>query len=259
MKRIESCSPSTSSRDRNNLPAIQPFPKTGPLFANPIPGLADIAARIGNVSGKARSYIVDTVKMSSDEKRFEQRGSGPNFQGGVLTLCTCKHQMRSRLSVDQWEDNVWIAGFTGRTIHKGTHWLFFLAKVKSAHDSHSDLWNSIEIEEEALNAKAAHTNYFGDIFKPKTPIPTNHARFTPSRYVTPKTHAHRTTSDPDGWHRDINYRHPVSNNFAPLLVADPELTFLWDEPLIRFVPRKHCRDYHTWTSVQDLINSTELR
>ncbi|HQX48333.1 MAG TPA: hypothetical protein PLR25_00385 [Planctomycetaceae bacterium] len=212
---------------------------------------AYIADRIGNVSGKARSYIVDTVKMSSDKKRFEQRGSGPNFQGDLLTLCTCKHQMRSRMSVDQWEDNVWIAGFTGRTIHNGTHWLFFLAKVKSAHDSHTDLWNSIP--DETLNAKAAHTHYFGDIFKPKTPIPTNHARFTPSRYVTPKTHAHRTTSDPDGWHRDINYRHPVSNDFAPLLVADPELTFLWDEPLICFDPGKHCRDYHTWNSVQDLI------
>ena len=255
MQRTESCVPSKSSRNRRGFPQIQPFPRTGLLFDNMNRGLAFIAGRMADMSGEARSYIVDTVKMKSDENGFEQRGSAPNFQGDVLTLCTCKHQMRSRLSVDQREANVWIAGFTGRTIHKGTHWLFFLAKVKSAHDSHSDLWNSLGSETRI--AKAAHTHYFGDIFKPKTPIPTNHSRFTPSRYVMPKTHAHRTESDPDGWHRDINYRHPVSNNFAPLLVADPELTFLWDKPLIRFDPQKHCRDYHRWNSIQNLIEKLQ--
>jgi len=260
VKKIQRCSPQNVNGEAGchimkDNQSVQPFPTLGLLAdkAHANPALADLESSIGNISGEARSYIVDTVRKKSDENGFEQRGSAPNFQGDVLTLCTCKHQMRSRLSVKEWENDVWIAGFTSRTIHARKHWLFFLAKVKSAHDSHCDLWNSNSIGDDALNAKAAHTHYFGDIFKPKTPIPTNHARFTPSRYVTPKTHAHRTESDPDGWHNDINYRHSLTDRRAPLLVADPDLTFLWDKPLICYLPQKHCRDYHTWTSIQDLI------
>ena len=159
--------------------------------------------------------------------------------------------MRSRLSVEEWEKDVWIAGFTSRTIHAKKHWLFYLAKVEAAHDSHSDLWSNIDTDTQ--NAKAAHLHYLGDVFKPKSPPLTGNVRFTPSRYVMPKFHAHRTQRNPNGWHNDIEYRHSLTDRLAPLLVADPELTFLWDKPLICYVPRKHCRDYHSWRSIQDLI------
>jgi cation transport ATPase len=39
----------------------------------------------------------------------------------------------------------------------------------------------------------------------------------------------------------------------PLLVAEPRLTFLWEEPMIFFARKKHCRDYHTWRSLQELL------
>ena len=35
------------------------------------------------------SYIVDTVEY--EDGRLYQTGSGPNFQGDLVTLCSCKH------------------------------------------------------------------------------------------------------------------------------------------------------------------------
>ena len=177
---------------RANL-TVQPFPETGLLYDNSNLQLDCLTERIGEVRDKTYSYVVRTVKVKKLESAtvgFEQHGSAPNFQGDLLTLCTCKHQMRSRLSAEQWEDDVWIAGFTSRTIHRNKHWLFYLAKVKSANDSHSHLWSNLAPE--SRNAKAAHLHFLGDIFKPKTPQPTGSAQFLPSRYVMPKIHAPRT-------------------------------------------------------------------
>ena len=106
---------------RANL-TVQPFPETGLLYDNSNLQLDCLTERIGEVRDKTYSYVVRTVKVKKLESAtvgFEQHGSAPNFQGDLLTLCTCKHQMRSRLSADQWQENVWLAGFTSRTIHKG--------------------------------------------------------------------------------------------------------------------------------------------
>jgi hypothetical protein len=147
---------------------------------------------------------------------------------------------------------VWIAGFTSRTIHADNHWLYYLAKVQSAYDSHSDLWNSVDAD--YRKEKAAHLHYFGDLFKPTSPMLTADSRFSASRYLIPSVHAHRQYPGENGWKSDINYRHAVTSRHAPLLVADPRLTFLWEEPMIYFARKKHCRDYHTWRSLQKLLS-----
>ncbi len=157
--------------------------------------------------------------------------------------------MRSRQSADDWP-GIWIAGFTSRTIHDGKHWLFYLAKVKSAHDSHSDLWSDMDAT--TRNAKAAHVHFLGDLFKPKTPPPTGNARYSPSRYVMPSVHAHRQERNDTGWHNDINYHLASKSRHPPLLVADPKRTFMWDEPMISFA-EDHCRDYFKWSSLDELI------
>lgn len=232
---------------------VQPFPSKGLLHQNLDLPLPLLASRIGQIRESTYSYVVRTVKLDQEQEMaaFAQHGSAPNFQGGILTLCTCKHQMRSRLSADQWQDNVWIAGFTSRTIYDGKHWLFYLAKVKSAHDSQANLWNRMEAG--SRNKKAAHLHYLGDLFKPRTPEPSGDAVFSPSRYLMPENHVHQKHPGDNGWKKDINYQHAVTSRHAPLLVADPRLTFLWKEPMIFFARKKHCRDYHTWSSLQDLL------
>ena len=206
MKRHDRSSKTRASfgcHTKRPIQTVQPFPVTGLLADNSNLPLALLADRIRKDRGRAYTYILSTVTLNRNTLDFEQHGSAPNFQGDVLTLCTCKHQMRSRLSADQWQDDVWIAGFTSRSIHAGTHWLFYLAKVESAHECHSDLWRRMAAS--TRNAKAAHIYYLGDMFKPKTPEPTANARFSPSRYVIPSIHDHRRDRSDTSWQNDINY------------------------------------------------------
>jgi hypothetical protein len=211
-----------------------------------------LTARIGQRKDRAYSYVVRTVKWNDESAIFEQHGSAPNFQGDVLTLCTCKHQMRASQPVEDWPE-VWLAGFTSRTILDGKHWLFFLAKIGSACESHADLWTRMEAG--SRKAKAAHVHYLGDLFKPKVPTPIDDARFSPLRYVSPRVHAHRWQGD-DGWHNDwhndINYHLAHQYRHPPLLVADPRWTFIWNEPMV-FFAGDHCRNYLKWSSLQDLL------
>lgn len=122
---------SSSCHTPRVIQTVQSFPESGLLADNSNLGLGNLADRIRKVRGGAYSYVVSTVNLNPNNLGFEQHGSAPNFQGNVLTLCTCKHQMRSRLSADQWHGDVWLVGFTSRTIYAGRHWLFYLAKVES--------------------------------------------------------------------------------------------------------------------------------
>jgi hypothetical protein len=192
------------------------------------------------------------VKWSHETATFEQHGSAPNFQGDVLTLCTCKHHMRASRAAEDWR-GIWLAGFTSRTILDGKHCLFYLGKIESAHESHADLWTSMEAI--SRRAKAAHTHYLGDLFKPKTPTPSADARFSPLRYVSPHLHAHRWRDEDgwhNGWHNDISYHLADQYGHPPLLVADPRLTFIWNEPMIYFA-EDHCRNYLKWSSLRELL------
>lgn len=233
-----------------SIETIQPFPKSDPLKSNFGPGLADLRKRLLQSSGRTYSYIVQSVKMNNDSNEFEQLGSAPNFQGGRLTLCTCKHQMRTRRSPNEWE-GTWVAGFTSRTIHDSKNWLFYLAKIDKAYESQCDIWNGVNPE--TREAKAAHLNYLGDLFMPMEPHLVGRAKFSPTRYQIPVVHSHRNQSNPDGWKKDINYVHSKTHRQPSLLAGDPELTFIWDEPTI-YLPGKHCRDYAKWFSIGELLS-----
>ncbi len=254
MKKPHPCSKATAPTGYHTSQAskkVQPFPKFGRLAKNLNLPLAVLDVRLDELRGRAVSYVVRTVRWNSGRQCLEQRGTAPNFQGGVLTLCTCKHQMRASQSTDDWE-NIWIAGFTSRSIYDGRHWLFFLARVKSAYESHSDLWNCMDAN--LRDTKAAHVHFLGDMFRPKAAGLAGNARYSPNRYYTPSVHAHRKGRGDTGWHNDINYRHAERHDRQPpLLVADPRLTFLWEEPMI-FLNQNHCRDFFKWASLEELLD-----
>jgi hypothetical protein len=233
------------------IQTVQPFPKIGSIADNLGIPLPVLKSEISDTTARAYSYVLSTVKLDHEFTSFKQFGSAPNFQGGVLTLCTCKHQMRATQSADDWK-GVWLAGFTSRTIFDSKHWLFYLAKIDSAHESHADLWQAMKTR--TRNAKVADRHFLGDVFRPKSPLPTGSARFTPSRYVTPSAHAHRQHRGDRGWQNDINYRHSDRYSHPPLLVADPSMTFIWDEPLI-FYASDHCRNFYKWSSLSELLSN----
>ena len=86
------------------------------------------------------SYVIATVDRVDDA--FVQYGSGPNWQGGKVTLCTCKHSMRAFHEPAEWK-GVWIAGFCGLAAGQGRNALVYLMKVGQAYESHSELWHAL--------------------------------------------------------------------------------------------------------------------
>jgi len=231
------------------IQTVQPFPDTGLLADNLNQRLSQLRRRIGRTRDRAYSYVLTTVKLG-EGNRLEQHGSAPNFQGDVITLCTCKHQMRASQSAADWEAHVWIVGFTSRCIYEGKHWLFYLTKVDQAFESQSELWNGVPGK--VRQAKAARKHFLGDMFEPKRRGLTGDARYSPSRYYTPPIHAHRQHPGGKGWHNDISYKYAQKYGHPALLVGDPDLTFLWQEPMI-FFKDNHCRNYRKWLSLQSLI------
>ena len=230
--------------------SVQPFPTNGVLAENLNLTYSKLAKRIGKPREAAYSYIVKSVESVNLDDRvcFEQHGSAPNFQGGRLTLCTCKHQMRSRLELLQWKDK-WIAGFTSRCLYRRKHWLYFLTRVANAHESHANLWDSMPAA--VRKAKSAEEDFLGDLFPPRGKT-VGDGRFDPGRYHAPSRHSHRSHKCDYGWHNDINYKDRYGRR-PPLLVGDPHSTFLWERPVICYDDH-HCRDYLKWASVAELVS-----
>ena len=176
-------------------------------------------------------YVVTTVKCRNN--RLYQTGSGPNFQGDLMTLCSCKHEMRAYPDIRSLE-RVWIAGYTGS---RGlvSNKLFYLMMVSQTFESHQELWSSDSISEEAKIAKAANLDKFGDIYQPKSMSDDPYSHLS---YFAPcDDHVH---CDPCDWHKDICYPDRYGRTPA-LLVGCPEYSFLWDTVAIESlckIPRK---------------------
>lgn len=209
---------------------IQPYPTTGQLVANLNPSYSDLLRDVGSERGNVYCYIVDSVEVSTDGW-FEHHGSGPNFQGDRITLCTCKHLMRTFQDADQWE-GTWVAGFTGiNAVGDRRHYLVYLMRIGAAFESQRELWNWLP--QETRKRKAAHLNRHGDIFEPWERL---RDPFDPRHYTPPRTdHVHCSSNN---WHGDVDYV-GASGRRAALLVGDPAASYLWDEPTIASSFRLH--------------------
>ncbi|MEA3376770.1 MAG: hypothetical protein U9R72_11315 [Chloroflexota bacterium] len=178
--------------------------------------------KVTNDRAAAYCYIVETVE--SQAGTFQQTGSGPNFQGDWITLCTCKRRMRTFMGPGAWKGK-WLAGFTTSGVGRGRNFLVYLMRVSHGFESHLDLWFSGVLPAETREAKAADLDRLGDIYRPRD---ERADRFDPDSYVRPCTgHVHA----PAVWHEDVNYT-GCSGRRAALLIGDPQYSFLWDHPMI---------------------------
>jgi hypothetical protein len=208
----------------------QPFPQTGRLAKNLNLSLDGLCQKIGGTPAIVYSYIVKTVKNHEDH--FIQKGSAPNFQGDLITLCTCKHRMRTSLhDMLEWKDK-WIAGFTGVEAGNGSNALVYLMKVSYTFESYYVLWNSKEISMETKKAKAAHLHKCGDIYEPKdAPVDP----FDCQSYEPPcEKHSHYKDYK---WHNDIDYEKGYKGRKPVLLAGDTDYSFLWIKPKIVYNDR----------------------
>lgn len=76
----------------------QPFPKGNLLEGNMNRSLECLKEKLKNEKALLYIYILTTIEIDKDDpsdKTFIQTGSAPNFQGGHITLCSCKHYMRT--------------------------------------------------------------------------------------------------------------------------------------------------------------------
>jgi hypothetical protein len=166
-------------------------------------------------------YVIQSIVNRGGH--FIQTGCGPNFEGGLITLCTCKHRMRTFMDREDWTGK-WIAGFTNMATGHGANFLVYLMRVSHAFESHSDLWLSSNIPTTAKQAKAAHANRFGDIYKPRSTLTDP---YDPRDYTPPHNdHVHAGR-----WQRDIAYV-GCSGRYASLLVGDPDRSYLWNRPML---------------------------
>lgn len=229
--------------------SFQPFPTSGRLAQNFNVPLLELMQRVGAADRPTYSYVMSTVRFR--DRRFQHAGPGPNFQGGLLTLCTCKHRMRSARSVEEWP-GCWVAGFSGLQAGGGKNALVYLTRVRRAFESAAELWFSEELSDIARQAKAANRTPFGDLFEPSDAA---HLRpFEPSSYRCPtEEHCHYENA---AWHRDIDYV-GFGGRRAALLVGEPALTFLWDRPLVFFEPFSIGRN-HRRMPLDALLSSLQM-
>jgi hypothetical protein len=229
----------------------QLFPAAGLLSGNLDWGKARLGRAIADGMGGVYAYVMSTVILEGGE--FQQTGCGPNFQGGLLTLCTCKHRMRTSLACEAWKDK-WVAGFTSLKCG-GRHCLFYLARVAEAFESQSELW--LRLSEEVRQAKSASDSELGDLYEPEG-ILSSDARFDPSRYRTPvPEHVHHRLGRVGMWKIDIDYRRKKLKTKAKrapaLLVGDPQSSFLWRKPKLYVDGRWRQTNYgNTAEFLQDL-------
>ncbi len=201
-----------------------------------LPKVGSLARKLNFSLGKLRRSIDKTNSstaiycyvMSSVRKRggiLQHYGCGPNWQGGLITLCTCKHFMRNFLDVNKWL-GTWVAGFSNVRAGSGVNVLIYMMRVKDAFESHYKLWYALPRQVRWAKAADRKFNILGDIYRPKV-RPTQKSPFSKTRYHKPcPSHVHI-----DGWAKDIDYK---MYRRAAMLVGDKKSSFVWNQPKIAF-------------------------
>jgi hypothetical protein len=211
----------------------QPYPQQGQLAETLNLTLGALGPRLSEIEFQKATvycYVIATIKFDGGE--FLQTGSAPNFQGNLITLCTCKHFMRTFLDAPGWQGK-WIAGFTGVKAGRGRNALVYMMRVAHAFESHRDLWLSEALTSAAREAKAADRDKFGDVYRPAT---ERGDPLAPANYRVPvQSHGH---SKDGSWPRDIAYVTRAGRR-PSLLVGQIGLSFLWSKPMIYSLPRLH--------------------
>jgi len=205
----------------------QEWTAEGKLKANMNLTLNELLSRMANDEEEVYAYVLTTLKNMNGE--FAQCGCGPNFQGGLITLCTCKYSMRTWRERQDWK-GAWIAGFSGiNLLGDKKSYLFYLMKVSKSFLSHKEIWDDLTY---ARFAKDARINPLGDIYEPRHDIVAQEKEFDFSNYYPPiETHVHFAK---DRWHKDICYQNRFGKRRPTLLVGDERYSFLWRQPVIYF-------------------------
>ena len=116
----------------------QPMPSHGNLAKNLNLECKDLLKRVAPFLNECvYAYVITTIHL--EDGLLYQKGSGPNFQGDLITLCSCKHKMRTYRRLKSGSKGIWVAGYTRKDLGNK---LFYLMRVAETFDSHKGLWYS---------------------------------------------------------------------------------------------------------------------
>ena len=201
---------------RDSAQVTQAFPSAGPLAQRRDLALQQLEDDITDRAGHVYVYVVDSAR------RFQQYGCSPNWQGGVITLCACKHHHRTFGKFAPGR-RLWVAGITPSEHHR--RHLLYLMLVAHSLQSQVDVWNAVSPD--ARHEKSASNNRLGDLYEPEDLCLSGNARFDVLNYHEPcEQHVHRNG---DKWHFDI--KHPGGRPW--MLVGDPRFSYVWSKPHVR--------------------------
>lgn len=165
-------------------------------------------------------YILKSLNLI--DGKLVQEGCGPNLEGNVITLCTCKHYMRTFPDI---KPNTWIAGLSSINISKKTKFpsmLFYLTRISRVYDTQAELWNSLTEKQRSI--KSASANVLGDIYQPKS-TNMNFDGLNSENYEPPiEGHDHK-----EWFENDIimGYKKP-----SKMVQGDSNLSYVWNQPKI---------------------------
>jgi hypothetical protein len=173
-------------------------------------------------------YVVASVERRPDGGHA-QFGTSPNFQGGLLTLCACKHHMRCG-SQFRHPGGVWVAGITAAGVGGGGgRYLFYLMLVGMRADSQVEMWEQLPYD--VRDAKSASRHPLGDLFEPRRLGLTGEARYRVENYRPPCPDHDHAAGDPPHWFSDVDTRYGTRR--PVLLAGNPQRSWLWSRPMIR--------------------------
>lgn len=214
-----------------------------------------IAAAGNPENERVYGYVVRSVRPVNGQ--FIQTGSAPNWNGGLITLCTCKHSMRASLTPVQWKRGIWIAGLTSWDRDFGKQQsLIYLMRIGEAYASHAELVQALRESGRStiVDSKASTLNPLGDLMIPAREGIAAADRYSISAYLPPMIgHSHQCDDSHNQWHDDIDYRDRFGRR-PSMLVGDPQFSFRWTRPIVRRSLPAPTRPYREWSLESFLLD-----
>lgn len=166
----------------------------------------------------------------SDDNELEQTRSGPNWEGGMVTMATCKHFLRTYSSIKP--KKVALCGITNKI--EGENYLLYIGVIDKSFDSNYELGRYISsINQFAFDTKLATNNPLGDIFEPDEDL-EDEERYDSLNFIEPHDDHCRFVEFSDNqpkYIKDIEYQ-TRSGRRPKCLILDP--VTVHDTPLYTF-------------------------
>jgi hypothetical protein len=191
-------------------------------------------------AGDEELYLYTQHEIFCESAVIKQTRTTPNWEGGVVTFCNCKHLMRT-YTKETWR-GIWIAGLCPRDCVNNT--FLFVGRIEHSFDGNYTLGQWLAKNHPAARrAKLAHKNPRGDVYDPQYGYsvvsygrryhhdtftePVNHCRAVETYKKSPGSTLREDGTVPKWW-RDLEYVQRGTR--PPVFVLSP--CFLFSRPLV---------------------------